>query len=141
MKYVIDASVGGKSVLPEVDSDKAIRILDEFRQAIHELLAPDFYPVEVAHSITRAERQGRISQAQGAVGLRDILVLLPRLERSLSLLPRAYAISSSLRIGVYDCVYVALAERERCQMITADIRLVRILSSQFPFIIDLASMP
>ena len=39
---------------------------------------------------------------------------------SLSLLPRAIEISSQARIGVYDCLYVALAEREGCEFVTAD---------------------
>jgi predicted nucleic acid-binding protein len=33
-----------------------------------------------------------------------------------------------MRIGVYDCLYVALAERETCQLITADQRLVNSLT-------------
>ena len=65
----------------------------------------------------------------------------PRLERSAPLLPRAIAISSSMRVGVYDCLYVALAEREQCQFVTADDRLVRNLQPRFPFIIPLASLP
>ncbi len=140
MKYVIDASVGGRSVLPEAHSDKAIRLLDDFRQGVHDLIAPDFYPVEVAHAITRAERQGRLTQAQGAAALRDILTLLPRLEPSLPLLPRAYAISSAFRKGVYDCVYLALAEREGCELLTADARLAS-LKPTFPFITELGSLP
>ncbi len=46
-----------------------------------------------------------------------------------------------MRIGVYDCLYVALAEREGCEFITADDRLVRALKPAFPFIISLASLP
>jgi len=72
MRYVLDASVGAKAAIPEAHSDKAIRLLDEYRQGIHVLLAPDFYPVEVAHSITRAERQGRITPAEGATAVRDL---------------------------------------------------------------------
>jgi predicted nucleic acid-binding protein len=79
MKYVLDASVSAKAALPEIHSDKAIRLLEDYRQGTHVLLAPDFFPVEVAHSITRAERQGRITQAQGAAAIRDMLNLLPRL--------------------------------------------------------------
>ncbi len=41
------------------------------------------------------------------------------------LLPRAVELSSQRRIGVYDCLYVALAEREGCELVTADDRLVR----------------
>jgi predicted nucleic acid-binding protein len=101
MKYVFDASTGAKCVLPEAHSDKAIRLRDAYRQGVHQLLSPDFYPV----GVTRAERQGRITPAQGAVGLRDTLNHLPLLQPSLTLLPRAYALSSAVRLGVYDCVY------------------------------------
>jgi predicted nucleic acid-binding protein len=141
MKYLLDASVGAKAVLPELHSDKAVRLLDEYRQALHDLLSPDFYPVEVAHALTRAERQGRITPAEGAVAMQATLRLLPRLEAAVPLLPRAYAVSSTLRVGVYDCVYVALAERERCELVTADDKLVKNLGKHFPFIVPLASLP
>jgi predicted nucleic acid-binding protein len=57
------------------------------------------------------------------------------------LLPRAVVISSAMRCGVYDCLYVALAEREGCELITADDKLVKNLGAQLPFIVSLASMP
>ncbi len=60
MRMVLDSNVALKWVLPEPDSPKAIQLRDDFRRAIHELLAPDVYPVEVGHSLTRAERQSRI---------------------------------------------------------------------------------
>lgn len=63
-----------------------------------------------------------------------MLRLLPLLYDSLSLLPRAYELSSAFRIGVYDCLYVALAEREGCELITADQRLITNLGLQFPII-------
>lgn len=39
------------------------------------------------------------------------------------------------------CLYVALAEREGCQLVTADVRLVSSLHTLFPFIVALASLP
>jgi len=141
MKYVIDSSVGVKWVIPEVDSAKALRLRDDYRNALIELLAPDFYPFEVANSITRAERQGRITQAEGAVALRDTLTHLPQLENVLALLPRAYAISSQTKSAVFDCLYVALAERESCKLITADHRVINNLQPQFPYMVSLASLP
>jgi predicted nucleic acid-binding protein len=42
---------------------------------------------------------------------------------------------------VYDCLYVALAEREGCEVVTADDRLVRSLRPSFPFIKPLAELP
>jgi predicted nucleic acid-binding protein len=140
MKYVLDSSVAFKWLVPEVDTDKAVRLRDDYRAAIDELVAPDFFPIEVTHSLTRAERQGRITPAQ-AILLKDLLSALPQLRPSLGLLPRAYTISSQHMIGAYDCAYVALAEQEGCKLVTADDKLIRKLQPHFPFILALVSLP
>jgi predicted nucleic acid-binding protein len=134
MRYVLDSCVAIKWFLAEPDSAKAIRILDEFHRGIHELLAPDVFPIEVAHALSRAERRGLIQPPAGLQHLSDLLTSLPTLQTSLIFLPRAYEISSRARIGVYDCLYVALAEREGCALLTADDRLVRALGPTHPFI-------
>ena len=41
-----------------------------------------------------------------------------------------YALSSQARIGVYDCLYVALSEQEQCQVLSADQRLVNTFPGQ-----------
>ena len=66
MKLVLDASVAVKWALPEIDSDKAVRIRDDYLAGLHELLTPDVFPIEVAHCLTRAERQGRIAVSEAA---------------------------------------------------------------------------
>ena len=141
MKYVLDSSVGFKWLVVEPLTDKARRLRDDYRNAIHELLAPDVFPIEVVHGLTRAERQGRITAAEGAMFLRDLLLTLPQLHPSLALLPKAYAISSRLRIGVYDCLYIALAERETCELVTADDKLIHNAGPHYPFLIHLSSLP
>ncbi len=141
MRYVLDSSVAFKWEIAETDSDKAIRLRDEARQGRHQLLAPDVFPVEVAHALTRAERQGRVSAADGWRLWLGIMVDAPALVNYLPLMPRAYGISSAARVGVYDCLYVALAEREQCEFVTADDRLVRNLQGQFAFIVALAALP
>ena len=138
MKYVLDSSVAFKWVVPESDTPRAVQLRDEFRAAVHELIAPDVFPPELAHALTRAERQGRINDA--VTRLIDVLTTSPILIPSLPLLLRAADISSTLRVGVYDCLYVALAEREGCELVTADTRLLANLKPTFPFIIDLASL-
>jgi predicted nucleic acid-binding protein len=122
MRYVLDSSVAFKWEVPEVDSDKAIRFRDETRRGLHQLVAPDVFPVEVAHAMTRAERQGRVSPADGWRLWLAIMTDTPTLHSYIPLVPRAYAISSAVRVGVYDCLYVALAEREGCEFVTADAR-------------------
>jgi predicted nucleic acid-binding protein len=66
---------------------------------------------------------------------------LPILHSSLPLLLRAFDIASLARLGVYDCLYVALAEPESCELLTADDRLVRALQPRYPFIVSLAALP
>ena len=141
MKYVLNSSVGFKWLIVEQHSDKANKLRDDFRNAVDELLAPEVFPVEVTHGLTRAERQGRITPAEGAILFADLMTTLPQLLPSLPLLPRAYEISSQMRVGIYDCLYVALAEREKCELVTADDKLVKNLQPHFAFIVPLASLP
>jgi predicted nucleic acid-binding protein len=141
MKYVLDSCVGFKWLVVEQDTDKARKLRDEYRLGTHELIAPDVFPVEIVHALTRSERQGRVTAAEGAQLMVDMLNTLPLLFPSLPLLPRAYQISSSARIGVYDCLYVALAEREGCDLVTSDARLIANLGRQFPFIVPLSALP
>lgn len=141
MKYVLDSSVAFKWLVPEMDTDKAIRLRTDYLLGTHQFLAPDVFPLEIGHALTRAERQGRIGSAQGNNLLADILTTGPGLHASLTLLPRAYTISSQARIGIYDCLYVALAERENCELLTSDDRLVRVLQSSFPLFVSRSSLP
>lgn len=141
MRYVLDSSVALKWFLSEPDSPKADQLREDARTRIHELLAPDFFPVEMTHAITRAERQGRITPAEEASFVADLMAELPDLQPSVPLVARAYAISSGTRQGVYDCVSVALAERAGCELVTADDKLIKNLRAQFPFIVSLASLP
>jgi predicted nucleic acid-binding protein len=141
MTYVLDSCVGIKWLIPEVDSASALRVRTDFVAGRLNLIVPDIYPVEVAHSLTRAERRGRITLAQGLAHFQDVMATLPPLYPHIPHLPRAYDLASQFRIGVYDCLYVALAEREGCELVTADDKLVRTLGPQFPFVLPLASLP
>src|SRR6266550_4743344 len=117
---------------------KAIRLRDDFRQSIHHLLAPDIFIDEVASGLTKAERQKLIPLGQAAsLYAQEPVALLPHLP----LVTRAIDISSRTRSGYYDCLYVALAEREGCQLITADQKSLNNLAPHFPFIVPLATLP
>jgi predicted nucleic acid-binding protein len=63
---------------------------------------------------------------------------LPIIYPSTSLFPRAFDIASQTRASVYDALYVALAEREGCDLVTADDKLMKVLAG-FP-IVSLASL-
>jgi predicted nucleic acid-binding protein len=138
MKYVLDSSVALKWVLPERDTGKAIALRDDYRNNVHTLVAPSTFPVEIAHALTRAERKGILKPPEATQRLIDLLSTLPQLYPYLTLLPRAVEISSQARIGVYDCLYIALSEQEQCEFVTADQRLAAI---GFGHVRLLASLP
>jgi predicted nucleic acid-binding protein len=141
MKYVLDSNVALKWVLAESDSARAIRLRDEYSNGIHELQAPDIFPSEIANGLASAERQKRIQTGESAIFLNDILNVAPRLHSSLSLLIRAMEIAISTKQAVYDCIYLALAETEQCELVTSDEQFARSLRSSFPFIVALGSLP
>lgn len=95
MIYVIDTSVAFKWVVPETASDKALLLRDDFRNAIHELQATAVFSIELAHALTRAERQGRIPVGKARVLWGDVMTLPPRLFADGMLVPRAIDISSA----------------------------------------------
>ena len=138
---MLDSSVGFKWLVTEPLSDKAELLRQDYHNGIHELVSPDVFPVEVTHALTRAERQGRITPVEGAKLYIDLMTSLPRLFPYRPLLPRAYEISSQMRVGVYDCLYVAVAEQEKCDLLTADGKIIKNLQGHFPFIKHLSTLP
>jgi predicted nucleic acid-binding protein len=128
-------------VLPEPDSGKAIRLRDDYSNGLHELLAPDIFPSEVANGLASAERQGRIRPAESAVFLNDILSAAPVLHHSSPLLIRAMEMAISTKRAVYDCLYLALAETEVCELVTADDQFARGRRPTYPFIVSLMVLP
>lgn len=141
MKYVIDTSVAIKTVIKEADSDKAIRLRDDYNNAVHDFIAPDLYPTEICNVLMMAERNGNIGPGDATTFFRDFLQDLPLLFDAILLLPRALEISQQFRQTVYDCLYVALAEREGCELVTADDKLIKAVQPTMPFVIALALMP
>ena len=130
MRLVLDSSIAAKWVLPESDAAKALALRDDIRKNVHEVLAPDVFPIEVGHALTRAERQGRVSQADGLSLWTEVMKDCPQLFASLPLMPKAYALSSQTRIGIYDALYLRLSEEEQCKMVSADNRLITLFPSQ-----------
>src|SRR5437762_655880 len=104
-----------------------LRTIDCMNLTEHPQLPSDIL-AELEHALTRAQ------PPQGVKRFAVLMRTRPILHPYLPLLPRAFAISSTMRVGVYDCVYVALAERESCELITADQKMVNALQKDFPFI-------
>ncbi|MBS0209785.1 MAG: type II toxin-antitoxin system VapC family toxin [Planctomycetes bacterium] len=125
MKYVLDASVALKWVLTEPHLDIARRLRQEHQQGQHDFIAPDVFPVEIAHAISKLQRTRKMNEADARVFFGEILTTAPRLFASEPLLIEGFELALHARVGIYDCLYLALANREGCDLLTADERLIR----------------
>jgi predicted nucleic acid-binding protein len=129
---VVDASVATKWILPEVGSDAALAILD----SAEELAAPQLVAVEVASAIVKALRSGRIQEATAETYLDDWDETLRGLQLSPDWVDLKRAIEIGLRTHhlVQDCLYLALAERLECPLVTADRRFAERVAASHPFV-------
>jgi predicted nucleic acid-binding protein len=141
MKYVIDTSVDIKTYVQEQDSGKAVRLRNDYHQGGHELIAPDIFPTEMCSVLMILERSGKIKPGDADLFFKQFLNEVPPLQPAIPLLPRALEIGKQFRQTVYDCLYVALAERDGCELVTADDKLVNAVKSTLPFVIPLSSLP
>jgi predicted nucleic acid-binding protein len=124
MKLVLDSSVALKWFLNEADSPQAVQLRNDFQRGVHELLAPDVFPIEAAHALTRSERKNVIPAGYARLFLTELLLDQPTLHDSRAILLRATDLSTQARHGVYDCLYVVLADDEDCKVVTSDQKLL-----------------
>jgi predicted nucleic acid-binding protein len=141
VKYVLDASVAVRWLLAEPGFEKAEQLVLNARNGLDELIAPDFFLAECGHALFRAERKNNIAAGEARRLLTILIHDLPDLHPSHELVPRAAAICQHLRKSFYDCLYMALAEREQIQFITADTKLVTAAQPDYPYVVDLAELP
>ena len=123
-RLVVDASVAIKWVLKEDDSTSARRIVDQA-----ELLAPDLLWAELGNVLWRRQRVGELSPADARDMLLTLRAFPVRTYALFPLLPLALEIAVIIGHSVYDCIYLALADREDCRVVTADRRLQNAVTS------------
>ena len=115
---VIDASVAIKWVIDEEGTDQALALRRQ------KLYAPDLIIAECANILWKKVRRGELSAEEAGIAGRLLanadLELLP----TRSLMNAAIEIAIQLDHPAYDCLYLALAEQNHAEFVTADTRLV-----------------
>jgi predicted nucleic acid-binding protein len=141
MKWVLDSSVALKWYSRDADTPKALKLRLDFHLGIHEFLAPDILPAECGHDLVQAERRSVIGPGEAELFLVDLRGVRLPLHPSSPLVQRAAVIALSTQISFYASLYLALAERENCELLTAASKVIRNARKHFPFVIDFASIP
>lgn len=121
MTLVVDASVALKWFLrDEPDADRALAILKDGAL----LVAPDIVVAEVCNAAWKSARLGRLTWAQVSEIAASLPAFFDSLVVSAPLAVRAVEIAERLDHPVYDALYLAVAESQHANLITADLHLV-----------------
>ncbi len=120
-EFVVDASVAAKLYFIEEQSDLAANVL----RAANRLIAPDLIFIEMASVAAKQVRRGLASMEQGASAVTSVAALMDRTVPMADLVDRAFQLAADSGFSAYDGAYLALAEAEDLQVITADEKLVR----------------
>ncbi len=123
-RCVIDASVLAKLFFDEPHSDAAEWCLRRY----DDLLAPDLVWVETAAVIWKRQRRGDISPEDAGAIVAQVLQLPLNIHGGSGLVPDALDLAVRFDRTVYDCLYLALAIKQRARFVTADQRFVNAVS-------------
>lgn len=134
---IVDASIVLKWVLQEPDSHIAEALLAEWIDKETIILAPALLVFELTNSLYRKARKGEITFEEVELSLRKILLTGLELDFSEDPNLSLKAVELAKRFDLpatYDSHYLALAQREGCELWTTDIKLLRALRGQLSWV-------
>lgn len=120
MTLIVDASVAAKWVLPEPDADRAKAV----RSSGEAITAPDLVFAEIGNAVWKRAISGEFSPTMAVEAVSIATRLFSTLIPMSQLADRAIEIAIALKHPIYDCFYLALAQRERAPLISADKRMI-----------------
>ena len=136
---VVDSSVVIKWIVPQAYSEKAEEVLVAYQAGELRLLAPDLLNAEVGNILGKYHRFQGLTKRDVQEALEAFKDLDWSIVPSNLLLDDALNLAIDYRRTVYDSLFVALAIREGCQLITADERLVNAVAQKLPQVVLLSA--
>jgi predicted nucleic acid-binding protein len=136
---VLDASVAVKWVLDEPGREASLTLLDSYEAGTEDFVAPRTIREEVASALSKRFRRGQLALRQAEAAFQFLERRMPVLIDDVDLVGEALNLSLSHQLSLWECLYLALAIRHRCNVITADRRFYRAARQHYPFVTLLGS--
>lgn len=121
-EFVVDASVVAKLYFPEDDSDLVEIVLGGGDR----IIAPDFLFVEMASIAAKKVRRGLATMESAVRSVNSLTLFVDEWVASSGMAERAFDLAATHGFSAYDGTYLALAEARGFELLTADIKLVRL---------------
>ena len=116
MKFVLDASVAVKWFAPEKEAPIALGLLGTGAAFV----APDVLRLEVASALLKKERRREAQAGTAATALIELDRIGCDWVAQGDILPRATALASTWRHGVFSCLYLVIAQERGLPLATFD---------------------
>src|ERR687895_746976 len=131
-RLVVDCSLVVKwKITTEDCAAEAEELLLDWQTRRVEVCAPILLQAEVMSAFLRAHRRGRVTRTEAEDAIRDLLALPFVLFDVAPILVRAFEIAQAHNQRSYDCIYIAVSEREGMELWTGDQRLYNALHTHF----------
>ncbi len=124
MIAVIDASVALKWQFEDEEaSNMAMVFLEDFIDGRIDLISPTLFPYEILNAINVAINRKRIKEEAGYKAIHYINSLGVELRSLDDLIGPVFNMARRYGLSPYDCAYMVLAEKEKCEFFTGDKKL------------------
>lgn len=121
MRLVIDANIAVKWHIQQERSEAA-RALGGPESR---LIAPEFILAELASALRKYVKSGEVAADAAEAILQKSPLAFEALFPLEPLTIRAFKLAIAINHPIYDCYYLALAEREAAALVTADLKLAK----------------
>ena len=138
---VVDSNIAIKWILDEPDAPAALALLAEWSRKRITILAPALLAYEATNVLFQNVRRGKITFDTARNGLRRVILAGIEFDfpHDYRLSQRAMELANKYNLSAaYDPHYLALAEREDCELWTADSRMWRAVQDKIPWVRDLS---
>lgn len=132
---VVDASLAVMWAVPEPNSERALALASRWAEKGTRLLAPCLLLAEVTNALHKRIIRRELDHAAAQAALRIVLRFAIEIREEPGLPARALELAHRLgRPTTYDCHYLALAERHRCELWTGDQRFFNAVKGSMPIV-------
>jgi predicted nucleic acid-binding protein len=135
MIAVLDASVALKWQFEDEEaSNMAMVFLEDFIDGKIDLISPTLFPYEILNAINVAINRKRIKEEAGYKAINYINSLGIELRSLDDLIGPVFNMARRYGLSPYDCAYIVLAEKEKCEFFTGDKKLFNSMKNRLAWI-------